>query len=88
MKTVSIYTDGACSGNPGEDILIITDDGTIIRMAVEGISLLGRATQGVRVMRLGGENRVISIEKTERESEESEETAETEPESETEQSEP
>ncbi len=53
--------------NPGEDILIITDDGTIIRMAVEGISLLGRATQGVRVMRLGGENRVISIEKTERE---------------------
>ena len=53
--------------NPGEDILIITDDGTIIRMAVEGISLQGRATQGVRVMRLGGENRVISIEKTERE---------------------
>ena len=61
--------------DPGEDILVITDDGTIIRMAVEGISLQGRATQGVRVMRLGGENRVISIEKTEREPAEEQESA-------------
>ena len=74
--------------NPGEDLLVISDDGTIIRMAVDNISLLGRSTQGVRVMRLAEGSRVISIEKTERESEESEETAETEPESETEQSEP
>jgi DNA gyrase subunit A len=76
--------------NPGEDLLVISDDGTIIRMAVDNISLLGRSTQGVRVMRLAEGSRVISIEKTERESEESEETAETaetEPESETEQSE-
>ncbi len=58
--------------NEQEDILIITDDGTIIRMAVEGISLLSRSTQGVRVMRLSGDNRVISIEKTERESGEEE----------------
>ena len=64
--------------NPGEDLLVISDDGTIIRMAVENISLLGRSTQGVRVMRLMEGSRVISIEKTERETEE---TVEAEPES-------
>ncbi len=56
--------------NPGEDLLVISDDGTIIRMAVDNISLLGRATQGVRVMRLMEGSRVISIEKTGREVEE------------------
>ena len=60
--------------NPGEDLLVISDDGTIIRMAVDNISLLGRATQGVRVMRLMEGSRVISIEKTGREVEEAAET--------------
>ena len=53
-----------------EDLLVITDDGTIIRMAVSGISLLSRATQGVRIMRLVEGSKVISMEKTEREMEE------------------
>ena len=66
--------------NPGEDLLVISDDGTIIRMAVDNISLLGRSTQGVRVMRLMEGSRVISIEKTMRETEESAEgESETEP---------
>ena len=64
--------------NPGDDILIISNDATIIRMAVEKISLLSRATQGVRVMRLSPESRVISIEKTERETETTEEENSTE----------
>ena len=68
--------------NPGEDLLVISDDGTIIRMAVDNISLLGRSTQGVRVMRLMEASRVISIEKTERETEEGAE-GETEPEADT-----
>jgi DNA gyrase subunit A len=55
---------------PGDDILVISDDGTIIRMAGEGVSLLGRATQGVRMMRLMEGSRVIDVEKTEREAEE------------------
>ncbi len=55
---------------PGEDILVISDDATIIRMAADSISLLGRATQGVRAMRLGEGSRVISIEKTDSETEE------------------
>ncbi len=50
----------------GDDILVISDDGTIIRMAGEGVSLLGRATQGVRIMRLMEGSRVIDVEKTER----------------------
>ena len=56
--------------NPGEDILVISDDATIIRMGVDSISLLGRSTQGVRIMRLSEGSRVISIEKTDSESEE------------------
>ena len=49
-----------------EDLLVITDDATIIRMAVDHISLLSRATQGVRIMRLSPDSRVISIERTEK----------------------
>ena len=52
---------------PGEDILIVTDDGTMIRVAVENISRYGRASQGVRVMRPVTGSRVIDMEKTERE---------------------
>ena len=58
--------------NPGEDILVISDDGTIIRMAVDHISVLGRSTQGVRIMRLAEGSRVISIERTERDQGENE----------------
>ena len=64
-----------------EDLLVITDDATIIRMAVDHISLLSRATQGVRIMRLAEGSRVISIECTEKtpaEAAESEEEPETE----------
>ena len=53
-----------------EDVLVITDDATIIRIPVDRISLLGRATQGVRIMRLAEGSRVISIETTEKNPEE------------------
>ena len=56
--------------DPEDDILVISDDGTIIRMAADHISVLGRATQGVRVMRLMEGSKVISMEKTEKEIEE------------------
>ena len=58
--------------SPGDDILVISDDATIIRMAVDSISVLGRSTQGVRIMRLSEGSRVISIETTERETEDAE----------------
>ncbi len=55
-----------------DDILVITDDATIIRMAVDKISVLSRSTQGVRIMRLSEGSRVISIEKTDSEPDEEE----------------
>jgi DNA gyrase subunit A len=45
----------------GIDVMMISSDGTIIRTAVTGISTYGRATQGVRLMRLGEEASVIAI---------------------------
>ena len=55
---------------PGEDILVVSDDATMIRMAADSVSLQGRSTMGVRIMRLSEGSRVISIEKTDSEGEE------------------
>ena len=52
-----------------DDVLIISDDGTIIRMAASSISMYGRATQGVKLMRIGEDARVISIARTDKEEE-------------------
>ena len=57
-----------------EDIMLITDDGTIIRMPVSGISVIGRVSQGVRVMRVEDERRIVGVTATEREEEENTET--------------
>ena len=45
-----------------EDVMLITDNGTVIRLNVKDISILGRATQGVTLMRTN-EGKVVSIEK-------------------------
>ena len=45
-----------------DDVMLITDTGTIIRINVSEISILGRSTQGVTLMRTN-EGRVVSIEK-------------------------
>ncbi len=45
-----------------DDIMLITDTGTIIRINVSEISILGRSTQGVTLMRTN-EGKVVSIEK-------------------------
>ena len=48
--------------NEEDDVMIITDTGTIIRINVKDISVLGRSTQGVTLMRTN-EGKVVSIEK-------------------------
>ena len=48
--------------NGDEDVMMITDKGTIIRLKVEEISILGRATQGVTLMRTNDGGKVVSIE--------------------------
>ena len=62
-----------------EDVLIISNDGTIIRTAVSGINIYSRVTQGVTLMNLPEGVKVISLAKTEKEEEApEEETAEAE----------
>ena len=43
------------------DLMIITENGLTIRLNVNSISLLGRATQGVRVINLKGDDRIASV---------------------------
>ena len=50
-----------------EDILMISDDGTIIRMPTADINIYGRVAQGVRVMRLKDGVRVTSVARAEKE---------------------
>ena len=63
---------GAKKINGDEDILLVSDDGTIIRMEAGSISLLGRATQGVRLMRPAPGARVVAMARAEREPDEEE----------------
>ena len=55
--------------HPDEDLMLITDDGVIIRLPVDGIPVLGRNTQGVRIMRVAGERRVVGVTRVARENE-------------------
>jgi DNA gyrase subunit A len=46
-----------------EELLLITSGGNIVRLKVTEISVIGRNTQGVRLVGLGPDNRVVSVEK-------------------------
>ena len=52
-----------------EDILLITDDGTIIRARAADVRLCGRSTQGVRIMRLAEGSTVVGVCRAEKEEE-------------------
>lgn len=56
-----------------EDLMLITINGMLIRMDVNDISLIGRSTQGVRLIRLGDEELVATVAKVEKEEESNEE---------------
>ncbi len=58
-----------------EDLLLVADDGVIIRTDIASISVYGRSTQGVRVMRVNEGAKLISIATTEKATEESAEEA-------------
>jgi len=47
--------------NESDDIMLISQDGTIIRMKVSEVNIISRNTQGVRLMRLSENNVVVSI---------------------------
>ena len=46
--------------NEGDEILISTNKGRVIRVAVKEIRSAGRNTQGVRIIKLSGEEKVVS----------------------------
>ena len=49
--------------NEDDEIMLVTDGGKILRMIAKGISLIGRVTQGVKLMDLEPEERVVSVAK-------------------------
>ncbi len=49
----------------GDDLMIITQGGITIRMAVEELRVMGRATQGVKLIRLGEDDQIASVAKVE-----------------------
>ncbi len=53
---------GARVATEEDDVMLITDTGTIIRLEVKDISVLGRSTQGVTLMRTNDGGKVVSIE--------------------------
>ena len=63
---------GIRSVKDGEDIIMITSEGIIIRIPASGISTIGRSTKGVRLMRLNEGVKVVSMGVTEHEEEEEE----------------
>jgi DNA gyrase subunit A len=44
-----------------DEVMVITQEGKAIRMPVKGISKIGRATQGVKVIDIAGGDRVVSV---------------------------
>ena len=46
----------------GDDVMLVTNTGTIIRLKVDDISVLGRSTQGVTLMRTNDGGKVVSVE--------------------------
>ncbi|MDY3014302.1 MAG: DNA gyrase subunit A [Evtepia sp.] len=55
---------------PDDDILIISDDGTMIRMAASDVNLYSRTAQGVKVMRVSPGAKVIALARVEQENDE------------------
>ena len=66
IKTANItdkngHLAGIATVSGNEDIMVMTDTGVIIRTAVANISQTGRATQGVKVMRVDNSARIVTF---------------------------
>jgi len=56
---------GAVQVQAEDEIMMITDNGTLVRIAVDEVSEMGRNTQGVRLIRLTKGEKLVEIEKIE-----------------------
>ncbi|WP_083302045.1 DNA gyrase subunit A [Nosocomiicoccus sp. HMSC067E10] len=58
-KIGELESIAAVDGN--EDLMVVTNRGVIIRFAISDVSITGRSTQGVRLMRLDDSNNVVTV---------------------------
>ena len=58
------YVCGIRTLGPDDDVILISNDGVIIRFRANDMRIMGRSATGVRVMRLGEESRVASFTRT------------------------
>jgi DNA gyrase subunit A len=56
---------GAVLVNDNDEIMLITDGGTLVRTRVDGISVVGRNTQGVTIIKLDKKEKVIGVDRIE-----------------------
>ncbi|HSX21117.1 MAG TPA: DNA gyrase C-terminal beta-propeller domain-containing protein, partial [Gammaproteobacteria bacterium] len=56
---------GAAQVFEGDELMLISDQGTLVRTRVDEISLVGRNTQGVRLISLGTDEHLVGIERVE-----------------------
>ncbi len=54
-------TVGAAQVGADDEIMLISSNGTLVRTAVSDISVQGRNTQGVRLIRVGSEHRLVGV---------------------------
>ncbi|MDD3449323.1 MAG: DNA gyrase subunit A [Gammaproteobacteria bacterium] len=54
---------GAVQVNDDDEIMLISDQGTLVRTPVAGVSKLGRNTQGVTLIRLAEEEKLVGLER-------------------------
>lgn len=47
--------------DPDDEIMVITEEGVVVRTPVSGVSQLGRSTQGVHVMNVSAKDKVTAI---------------------------
>lgn len=58
-----------------DEVMLINSDGIVIRMYASEISVLGRATQGVKIMKVEGEGKIVAMAKVIREEDEDKDTS-------------
>ena len=63
--TGAFYATAMSLLNEGDEVILSTDKGKMIRCEVKGIRIAGRNTQGVRIFRLSGDEKVVSAIKIE-----------------------
>lgn len=82
VKTVNVTAKngplvGLTTVNGDEDIMLVTDQGVIIRFDINSVSQTGRAAVGVHLIKMDQDARVATIAKVDKESEDEDEPAET-----------